>query len=228
MMSPDGNVVYSRLYFRVLRQLVKLLTQKSGAVRLRTAATEAMNVEPNGTAAGQHFERMNPAQRGDLLKMASWLLDDWPARFVDLCRRNRIYSSILLRDFESPPFWFWRVVNEHLYVVHSPWRSGDAKEPHSYSQLGRMHVAPCPRTLAQQRRIDFVCRRPRLWKQHMLMAKTLVAAGLYSKKVHYSQVVKACPRLVTAAQTQRRRRHRRGNFRERKPSGASEDLVFCS
>jgi len=218
IMSPDGNAVYSRLYFRVLRQLVKLLTQKSAAARLRMAVTEAISVESDGTATGQHFERMNPTQRGALLRMASWLLGDWPGRFVDLCRSNRIYSSVLLRDFESPPFWFWRRVNEHLYVVHSPWRSGGAKEPHSYSQLGRMRVAPTPRTLAQRRRIDFVCRRPRLWKDHTTMAKALVAANLYSKKVHYSQVLKACPLLVVAAQTQRCR-HGVGNGYPKKGRG---------
>lgn len=197
--SPDGNVVYSQLYFRVLRQLVKLLMQKSTAARLRLAVCEAMNAPMLVPAKEKHFERLQPAPRAILLTMSSWLLGEWPTRFIDLCRSNRIYSSILLRDFERPPFWFWQVVNEHLYIVHTPWRSGRAKEPHSYSELGRMQSAPKPRTAAQQNRIRFTRRRPCLWKDHTALAKALLRARLYSKKVHYSQVLKACPGLVAAA-----------------------------
>ena len=198
--APDGSPLYSHLYFRVLRQLIKLLTHTRVAERLRQAVGTATGFDSGLKDAARDFERESIAQRALLLQMAAWLLEEWPHRFVSVCRGARIYSSVLLRDMADPPFWYWKVVREHLFVVYTPWRDRFEKTPNSYATLARTAAEPSARVVAERKRIEFVRQHRHLWRRRRSLAQALSAAGHYSRKVHFSQVMKACPRFVAICQ----------------------------
>jgi len=47
--------------------------------------------------------------------MASWLMTDWPYRFVTVCKPIRLVSFDLFADMKNIPYWYWRTVYENLY-----------------------------------------------------------------------------------------------------------------
>jgi len=194
--APNGTPLYSHLYFQVLRQLVRLLMHKTFATRLQKLVSEATGATFGCPHEAHDFERLGIAERACLLRMVAWLLEEWPHRFVAVCRETRTYSSTLLRDMRNPPFWYWSVVREHLYVVYTPWRSSFAAPPNSYATLTQSIAAPTARTLAQRRRLEFVQRHPHLWRSRRRLAKALSASGLYSPTVHFSQIEAVCRKLV--------------------------------
>ena len=119
---PGHGPVHAHLYFDVLRQLVRLLAMDKHGRRLRAAASQRYGLEPielEYPKGHNAFEYMTGEDRGRLISIALLLLADWPNGFVELCAEHRIWSSTLLRDMESPPFWYWSVVQETL-VRKSP------------------------------------------------------------------------------------------------------------
>jgi hypothetical protein len=105
-----GSPVYSHLYFRVLHHMLQLLMNRKWGDQL----WEEAGAELSGSRT-KMFERMEIFDQAKLIKRAVWLLDEWPERFVDACRRQKILSSALLHDFFDAPFWYWDVVMRELY-----------------------------------------------------------------------------------------------------------------
>lgn len=197
--------VYSHLYFNVVHQLLKLLTAVSAdALRLGAAVRRELNREDFAPAKGRSrqgvsFDGLAVAERHILLGMAGWLLEDWPRRFVDLCRRERVWATTLLADMEAPPFWFERVVNEELRTLHTRWRDParpKAKQP-SYRVLTLRRTSR--RLAAQERRIEFTRAHPELWAEPLVLARSMRSAGLYSSATHPTAIAKHCPKLVALA-----------------------------
>lgn len=114
---PGSGWIYSHLYFDVLRHLMRILTGGRRSARVRQAACRHVGI-PEFTVPGgprEDVERLSLETRRAILHTALALLDDWPDGFVRLCEKNRIWSSTLLQDLRVAPFWYWKVVHEHLY-----------------------------------------------------------------------------------------------------------------
>lgn len=115
----DGQgPVYSHLFFRVLHQLMRMVATGKRSAALRAAAIARWDVPsftPLFSGNNRDIERLDIDARRRLLAIARYMLEDWPDRFVRFCEANRVWSSTLLRDMDEVPFWYWRVVNEHLY-----------------------------------------------------------------------------------------------------------------
>jgi hypothetical protein len=112
--------VYSHLYFTVLRQLMRIMATGRKAPALRSAAVKEFGLRPfaprfSGGCRG--VERLDVTARRGLLAIAWHLLEEWPHGLVEFCRANRVWSSTLLGDLDAVPFWYWRVINEHLYRI---------------------------------------------------------------------------------------------------------------
>jgi len=61
------------------------------------------------------LERLNVGQRRALLQAVNRLLQDWPNRFIEFCQSNNLASHFLIGDHKQHlPFWYLRVVGEHL------------------------------------------------------------------------------------------------------------------
>lgn len=107
----DGVPVYSHLYFVVLHQILKLLMNRKYGPTL----CEGVGLDFSLIMQGKAFEAVSLHDQASLLVKAVWLLDDWPERFIDVCARQRILSSGLLKDLKVAPFWYWKVVVANLY-----------------------------------------------------------------------------------------------------------------
>jgi hypothetical protein len=123
----EGVVMYSHLYFTVLRQVIKVMAMRDGRVdRLRRAISATFGFEsytPLLSRSHPDVQELGSADRRQLLGLVRCLLEEWPARFIELSREHKVWSSLWLRNFEpgarerprTAPFWFWSVVHEHLY-----------------------------------------------------------------------------------------------------------------
>jgi len=103
--------IHSHLYFRVLHQILKLMMSKRYGQRLR----EGIGIDTLNVAGYKTYESVPVHDQARMLIKAVWLLNEWPQRFIDVCKRQQLFSSALLRDFEQEPFWYWRIVVESLF-----------------------------------------------------------------------------------------------------------------
>lgn len=107
----NGVPTYSHLYFQVLHQMLKLMSNRRYGAKMR----EAVGLAPVDVTGRKAFELMQIKDQAEMLVSGVWLLDEWPERFVAICNRQRFLSSALLRDLREVPFWYWKVVTEFLY-----------------------------------------------------------------------------------------------------------------
>lgn len=114
--APGGNPVYAHLYFDVLHQIMKLLVSKRSR-ELGKIVGQASGIPEIIPSAGHvEIEHLTISARRQLLRQAQWLLTDWPNRFISLCCGNRVWSTWLLRDMTTVPWWFASVVQRELHI----------------------------------------------------------------------------------------------------------------
>lgn len=130
---------YSHLYFDALHQILRIL--ESPLSKLQQFDKEICvrsNVKYIGLKSRSEFDKRNLKSRMNTMQKISWIMEDWPERLIDAAKKTRTYSSFMLRDMKNPPYWLWRVINENLYVVYTPWRDqydGDLAWVSSYRVL---------------------------------------------------------------------------------------------
>ncbi|HYD29666.1 MAG TPA: TniQ family protein [Azospirillaceae bacterium] len=110
--------VYSFAYFRILMLVFRLLATGRHAVPLR-AWCERQFGEPGRTLAVpriRQIEMLSPRCRHELLRMATYLTEDWPHRFVAACRASGVSSRHLLKSGRTYPYPFawWHAVEWNL------------------------------------------------------------------------------------------------------------------
>jgi hypothetical protein len=115
---PRNGVIYSHLFFTALHHLVRRLTYGRMAEPLKAALSRSYGIDlPIVYLPGQTFifERLQISQRRALLQAVNCLLRDWPDNFIQFCQANDLACDFLLGDrYQDLPFWYWRVVREHL------------------------------------------------------------------------------------------------------------------
>jgi hypothetical protein len=115
IVAPHGRPVYAHLYFDVLHQILK--TCLSGRSRdFGRILSNASGFEFGDLDKERVFEHLSVADRHSLLALAAWAFEDWPNRFIELCQKEGIWSSWLLRDMHEVPFWFADAVRQRLYL----------------------------------------------------------------------------------------------------------------
>lgn len=96
-------------YFNVLHQLVMVLSsQKPSLLRFQRAVAGALQLTFRPPAGGyrNRLESLRLEERRHLIAQASWLLEEWPARLLDLIRHtNTRLSSILSEPHHLPDFF---------------------------------------------------------------------------------------------------------------------------
>lgn len=124
-------------YFNVLAQILQVLASPRELVRhFRSIVAEGAGVPlttapPDRSGIGLYFDVMGP-ERMRLLESASWLLEDWPDRFVNICKIARVRGSDLVRDLNPPPGWFMLAIRLGCY-------------PRSWRALGDIDSIVVPR-----------------------------------------------------------------------------------
>lgn len=156
-----GQRVYALLYFMVLHQVLRLLATGRKADVMRTALSRMCGVESSlhlfSAEHGRDIDRFNVAQRRSLLIMADYLLGEWPERFIEFCRRHRVWSSTLLKDFENAPFWFWRVVHDSLY--RTSYCPSDEEVRSAISYITKVGGSVCTRAISKCLGVNDVFRK---------------------------------------------------------------------
>ncbi|MGO9601984.1 MAG: TniQ family protein [Candidatus Binataceae bacterium] len=105
------NIGYSHLGYEVLHQVCRLLIRPLKiATTVRTFGFSIAIPSPvRKRRVG--FEHLPLQIRHSILTRATWLLHDWPNRFLAAAKSQRLGRSFLLRDLgSSAPHWYERVV----------------------------------------------------------------------------------------------------------------------
>jgi hypothetical protein len=114
---PQNGIIYSHVLFSGLHQMMSKLIYGRMASSLKAALWQSYKIDlpidflPDKSV---FLERLNVAQRRALLRAVSRLLQNWPDNFIEFCRANKLASHCLIGDTKRLPFWYWRVVREHL------------------------------------------------------------------------------------------------------------------
>ena len=111
----DTIQVYALLYFRVLSRLMSFLS--STRLGFREKVSQASGIEMFSISRmdkTKGVEYFNTLDRRRLLDMARWLLSDWPERFIEFCKLNKIGCETLFHKPIDHPFWYWSVVRDDL------------------------------------------------------------------------------------------------------------------
>lgn len=135
------GAVYSHLYFTVLRQMMKVFATGRRATALRECVNRALATgtpAPTLTRRDRDIERLGVGERRKLLDMALYLLTEWPWRFIHLCKTYRVWSAALLRELNPAPFWYWRVIHDHLYRI--PYTPSDEEIRSAIAYLNRRGI----------------------------------------------------------------------------------------
>lgn len=102
-------------FFHGVKVLMGVLIGRNGA-RLREALNAACKIKisiPTHTVHSEP-EQLNALERAQLLLVIFWLLDDWPARFIALCREAKFTRSRLADRVSELPFWLANVADQYL------------------------------------------------------------------------------------------------------------------
>lgn len=104
----DGEDVDSVELFAALHQLMKLVARSGDAARLRSVVEHELRLPAPSAEYGQskELEFESVQDRHHMLRLAYWLLDDWPQHLSFAAEESHVKQSDILRDMRKPPPWF--------------------------------------------------------------------------------------------------------------------------
>jgi len=161
----QGEAVYSHLYFTGLHQIMRVLATGKRAAALREVVgleCSVDNFSPSFHNKNRDIESLPVDERRMLLNMACYLLEEWPDRFVAVCKATRAWSATLLRDLEPAPFWYWSVIHEHLYRYS--YRPSDKEIDSAVRHLRKSGQALNKKVLSRSLGVTAVHRKRKTWK----------------------------------------------------------------
>ena len=208
MFMGGGNAIHSCLAFDGIHQIMKILVAKRSAASLLKVIGERMRLEGDRLvqilgANGNCLEALGVRQRRVLMAVTAWLLEEWPHRFVSVCKEAKVWSNQIKQDRrDRTPFWLDKVIDEHLKIQHAKWRDsapkGTKRAVDSYTRLGRLALSP--RLADRARKILFIRDHMDLISDLPRLAVTMREAKLYSPSTQTGNIVRGLPKLITAAQ----------------------------
>lgn len=114
--------LYSPAYFRIVRQICRLLLSGGSSELLWHEIDRLRGRIHSPLDSAEHIavEEATSEQRHQLFEVAHLALQEWPDRFIRLCRQSDVLSSDVLRDIE-PPFALaepvWRCLSGKSYTI---------------------------------------------------------------------------------------------------------------
>lgn len=123
---PGEGHVHSQLFFTGLRQLVRQFSLRGVGERIRTAACERVGAEPFALTVPSPsavIEKLPIIDRMRLLNLSLLVLRGWPDTFVEVCASERVWSARLFKELHQAPYWYSRIVREHLQGTGMPPRT---------------------------------------------------------------------------------------------------------
>lgn len=124
----DSNTVSDRFnpeYFDVLHQLCRLMVTRYRNLWLREFVSQRLGMrEPLFSAKAPTFEMRPIEERHLLTQMGFWLMSDTERLLTDAWHAGSVSYSMLLRDFEDRPDWFFAIVERF-----ADWRQRNVLTP---------------------------------------------------------------------------------------------------
>lgn len=115
----DERPIYSHLYFDILHHVIKLILSRNQRLypfqkEICTRFGFEMIKQNKNTTS--YLEFLNVHERARLVLMGTWLLDNWPSRFINVFKPHMVYSSILFKDLVEIPYWYYKAVYDNFYI----------------------------------------------------------------------------------------------------------------
>jgi len=114
-------------YFSVLYHFAALIAAGiiPGSVRNRMGSfiKDVFNIYGmfSGRFKGKLLVRQLPLKtRASIIRTIHWLLEEWPSRYIELCKKHGVNSAIVLTGFSNAPAWFREPIIANLTpYIHS-------------------------------------------------------------------------------------------------------------
>lgn len=91
-----------------------LLSYSTKSLKLRMEISKYLDIPLKTTSKSELIEHMGVSVRFHTICASMWLLDSWPNRYVEFCKKVGLTKSWIFHDKKNPPYWFWSVVNQKL------------------------------------------------------------------------------------------------------------------
>ncbi len=140
----SAEIQYSHLYFDGIYQLARIIGSPVEKLKdFDKELSKCSGLQFKSKRTRGEFDKMAIDDRLLIMSKISWLFEEWPRRFLNISASTRTYSSYLLRDMRNPPYWYWKLVMQNTYVVHTAWRANDLKYSNlsSYTTLGKKRLS---------------------------------------------------------------------------------------
>ena len=181
VLAPGTPPIRTLLYLPALRHLINLIAGRADTksfgrvVRTTCGLPPASNDQVSAT-----FDGLDNRARRERLFAASWLLEEWPERFVAVCNDAKLRASA----FRSvKPNWFHQVVRERLLVKHERWRKLQPVKFRIKADFVRKYAGTSAVGFSRfVERVAFVRARLDLWDDVLALGRELQKEGLYSTK----------------------------------------------
>lgn len=109
---------YSHLYFDALYQVTGILLstrERTFPLRARIAKECGIKYLTQYDLGSYYFEHLETRLRRDILIMATWFLDNWPYRFIELMNETKSGTTVQFLNStpSNLPFWYTSVNHSH-------------------------------------------------------------------------------------------------------------------
>jgi hypothetical protein len=118
--NVSGKPIDALLFFCGLRMLASILLDRRRSDRLRIGFQELgklVNLE-NEPTKKRRMESLSIPLRYEIMQTLAWLFEDWPDRFITICKQQKFSSSYLFdqtkKNVAIVPFWLWEPT--YLYL----------------------------------------------------------------------------------------------------------------
>lgn len=194
-------------FLKGLHQIIRLISTAPNTRPFRDAVLagvrNATGCDWSFSATAPTFERMRVYERHALVEMVSWLVEQWPERFIEMGLSSGLTFKAIVQDLDPPPCWLWEPASIHLRTLFTPWRDPLRPKREQYSYGALASRIKSPRLAAREQRLDFIAGRPGKSGDLTALATEMKAAGLYSPKSDPSCIRKHLPKLVLATASRR-------------------------
>lgn len=111
---PNFGSVHSILFFKGLKQIIRILSVCNRSVEFRTEISRRSGIEIEKKVKEMNFDFLPVERRHRVLQAAHWLIDHWADEFIEIAKATKTWSSVLLPQNGDVPFWYRSVVEENL------------------------------------------------------------------------------------------------------------------
>lgn len=118
----DGLQIFNHKpleYFQVLHYLSNIISSKSKLYeKVSSGIYNELDIRNHieRDIKTTRFESNTLDYRIQTIKLANWLILNWPNNFISFFTKMEIHSSKLLKDFNDLPFWYRNTVMDNFYL----------------------------------------------------------------------------------------------------------------